>query len=115
MPAAGAALVVLQPEEQESQQSLLRRKRLHRRFNKPSSQPQSPQPQLEPQLVLLEQPQESLEWNRLKSLLRHDSRHESQLEQLVVHVELQLVVQEGWHVVVQAGLQLSQVSHPQLE
>jgi hypothetical protein len=124
---AGAA-VPQQPVSQESQQLLLRRNLLQSRFRIPSSQPQSPQPPLEPQLVpqpvlqlerqlvphceapQVSQPQPE-ERNRPNSRLRQDSRpHESQLvEQQEVDV-----VQAGADVV-QAGAHVLHESHPQSE
>jgi hypothetical protein len=80
---------------------------LHSRLSRPSSQPQSPHPEL--QALVVPQLSQLLEWNRPNSRLRQESPpHESQLVE-------QLVVQAGLQVVGQAGLQVSHVSQPQLE
>jgi hypothetical protein len=118
---AGAAVPQQPVSQPESQQPLLRRNLLQNRFRIPSSQPQLPQPALEPQpvpqpvLQLVpqlvphwEEPQLSQphpeEWNRPNNRLRQDSRpQESQL------------VEEQEADVAQLGAHVLHESQPQLE
>jgi hypothetical protein len=125
---AGAAVPQQPVSQPESQQPLLRRNLLQNRFRIPSSQPQLPQPALEPQLVPQpvlqlvpqlvpheEAPQVSQphpeERNRPNNRLRQDSR--PQESQLVEQQEAD-VVQEGADVV-QPVAHVLHESQPPLE